>query len=193
MIRGERILLCSNYMMKKIFIYLAPLLITFGVVHNSTAEEFEKLSAYKVTTYNLGALMDFQETADIRLQNFEPLLITSTKADILNHQSLTEPSLRTTPDLGTSTGFAISAEYKPTDSFSLQGTFGMAKNNWDPSLDEHESSWEANLGLVYKLLDNLNYEVHFGYMETGDVFKERSTYSDVESIIMVSNKLSMSF
>lgn len=179
--------------MKKLIIYLTPLLFLTCTLQNASAEELEMLSAYKVTTYNLGALMDFQETADIQLRNYEPLMITSTKADILNHQSLTESSLRTTPDLGTSTGFAISAQYQPTNQFAVQGTFGIAKNNWDPSVAEHESSWEANLGVVYRLLDNLNYEVHFGYMETGDVFKERNSYSDVESIIMVSNKLSMSF
>lgn len=179
--------------MKKATTYILALLIVAGFVQGVCAEELEKLSAYKVTTYNLGALLDYRETADIQLRNFEPLMIASTKADILNGQSLTEASLRTTPDLGTSTGFAISAEYSPTSQFAVQGTFGVAKNNWDPSEAEHESSWEANLGLIYRLLDNLNYEVHFGYMETGDVFKERNSYSDVEAIIMVSNKLSMSF
>ena len=179
--------------MKKLQICIIPVICLLLTGINAGAEELEKLSAYKVTTYNLGALMDFQEVSDIRLRNYEPLMITSSKADILNDQALTERHLRTTPDIGTSTGFAISAEYKPASKLAVQGTFGMTRNNWDPSLDEHESSWEANLGLVYKLLDNLSYEVHFGYMETGDLFKERNSYSDVENIIMVSNKLSMSF
>jgi hypothetical protein len=30
-------------------------------------------------------------------------------------------------------------------------------------------------------------------MDTGDIFKERNAYTDVESIIMISNQLTMSF
>lgn len=179
--------------MKRIITYFTPVFFLLLAVGNSQAEEPEMLSAYKVTTYNLGALMDFQGSSDIRLRNYEPLMITSSKADMLNDQAASSNQLSTTPDIGSSTGFAISAEYQPLSKFLVQGTFGMTRNNWNPGLDEHESSWEANLGLVYRLLDNLNYEVHFGYMETGDLFRERNSYSDVENIIMVSNKLSMSF
>ncbi len=177
-------------MKKLLSIICLTLIVVVG--QNVMAEELEKLSAYKVTTYNLGALLDYNGGSDIQLRNYEPLMITSTKADILNEQSTGE-QLRTTPDLGASSGFAISAEYQPISSLALQGTFGMAKNNWDPSNDEHKGSWEANLGVIYNLIDNLNYEIHFGYMATGDLFRERNSYSDVENIIMVSNKLSMSF
>lgn len=179
--------------MKKIVLHIVPLIFLLIPFQAVAAEELETLSAYKVTTYNLGALLDFQESSDISLQNYEPLMITSTKADILNDQVASGDPMKTTADLGATRGFAIAAEYTPHPQFSVQGAFGMARNSWDPSVAEHESSWEANLGLVYKLLNNLNYEIHFGYMETGDIFKERSSYSDVENIIMVSNKLSMSF
>jgi hypothetical protein len=30
-------------------------------------------------------------------------------------------------------------------------------------------------------------------MDTGDLFSDKSTYADVESIIMISNRLTMSF
>lgn len=179
--------------MKKTFLHIIPVIFLLIPWQATAADELETLSAYKVTTYNLGALLDFQDSRDINLQNFEPLMIASTKADILNDQVASGDPMKTSADLGATRGFAIAAEYTPHPQFSVQGAFGMASNSWDPSVAEHESSWEANLGLVYKLLNNLNYEVHFGYMETGDLFKERSTYSDVESIIMVSNKLSMSF
>ena len=39
----------------------------------------------------------------------------------------------------------------------------------------------------------LAYEVHFGYMDTGDLFQEVDTYSEVESILMISNQLTLSF
>lgn len=179
--------------MRKSALHIVSLILLLMPLQASAADKLETLSAYKVTTYNLGALLDYQESQDISLQNYEPLMITSTKADILNDQVVSGDTMKTTADLGASRGFAISAEYTPHPQISVQGAFGMTKNSWDPSVAEHESSWEANLGLVYKLLNNLNYEVHFGYMDTGDLFKERSTYSDVEAIIMVSNKLSMSF
>ena len=179
--------------MRHYALHIASFLLLLLPQQAFAADERETLSAYKVTTYNLGALLEYQESQHINLRNFEPLMITSTKADILNDQVISGDRMKTTADLGASRGFAISAEYTPHPQISVQGAFGMAKNSWDPSVAEHESSWEANLGLVYKLLDNLNYEVHFGYMDTGDLFKERSTYSDVEAIIMVSNKLSMSF
>lgn len=180
--------------MRNTFIYISALALLILSHQTGAAEELETLSAYKVNTYNLGALLEFQESANISLANFEPLMITSSKADILNDQSKSADAMSTTADISSARGFAIAAEYKPTAQLSVQGAFGMATNNWG-SLDaaERQSSWEANLGLVYKLLDNLNYEIHFGYMETGDLFKERNSYSDVENIIMVSNKISMSF
>ena len=87
------------------------------------------------------------------------------------------------------------AQFNATKKFSLLGAFGLTRNLWAPdSINyENESSWEANLGVIYKLLNNLSYEIHFAYMDTGDLFTERSSYNDVESIIMVSNQLTMSF
>ncbi len=69
------------------------------------------------------------------------------------------------------------------------------KNLWSPDSINYgnESSWEANLGVIYKLMNNLSFELHFAYMDTGDLYTRRSSYSDVESIIMVSNRLTMSF
>jgi hypothetical protein len=158
-----------------------------------SAQELETHSVYKVTTYNLGALLDDRNNTNLSLRNYEPLLITSTKADILNSQPLVSPHLNTTPLPNATRGFAISAEYNASAQIAVQGVFGVTKNNWESQNLDQNSSWEANLGLVYRFLDNLSYEIHFGYMETGSLLSERSSYSDVESIIMVSNKLTMSF
>ena len=157
------------------------------------AADLETHSVYKVTTYNLGALIGQQNSANLNVRNYEPLLITSTKADILNDQQVRNEQLSTTPRPNSTQGFAVAAEYNASSQLAVQGVFGVTKNNWAPSSLDQNSSWEANLGVVYRLLDNLNYELHFGYMATGDLLKERSSYSDTESIIMISNKLSMSF
>lgn len=160
---------------------------------NAEAADLETHSVYKVTTYDLGALLGEPEESGLRIRNYEPLLITGSKADIFSGAPVQTSSLAPMPDKETIKGFAIAAEYNATSNFTVQGALGFTQNRWDVSTLGNETSWEANLGLVYKFLDNLSYEIHFGYMETGDLFKERSTYSDIENIIMVSNKLTMSF
>ncbi len=158
------------------------------------AQELETHSVYKVTTYNLGALLEDKNNPNLSLRNYEPLLITSTKADILNNRAVVSQHPNTTPTPNATRGFAISAEYSASPQIAVQGIFGVTKNNsWETQNLDQNASWEANLGLVYRFLDNLSYEIHFGYMETGSLLSERSSYSDVESIIMVSNKLTMSF
>ena len=120
-------------------------------------------------------------------------MITDSASDILSGESfLTELSSQT----GKSAphGFAVAAEFLATPSLAFHGAIGVTKGNWDAeaSLDS-ESSWEANIGVVYNFFNTLAYEVHFGYLDTGDVFEQNSSYSEVDAIIMISNQLSMSF
>ncbi len=157
------------------------------------AEDLETHSVYKVTTYNLGAFLEENSVTASSMQNYEPLLITSTKADILNEQHtvsvpFTEGNASHSPQ-----GFAIAAEYSASPQLAVQGVIGVTHRLSDSNASGNLSSWEANLGVIYHFLDNLSYQIHFGYMETGDIFSERNSYSDVESIIMISNKLTMSF
>jgi len=160
---------------------------------NTNAADLETHSVYRVTTYDLGTFLGETEESGLRIRNYEPLLITGTKADIFTGDPVANTSLAARPDKESIKGFAISAEYSATNNFTVQGALGFAQNKWETNNVSGEASWEANLGVIYKFLDNLSYEIHFGYMETGDLFKERSTYSDIENIIMVSNKLTMSF
>lgn len=153
----------------------------------------ETHSVYKVTTYNLGALLGDQGSSNLGLRNYEPLMITSTKADILSVNPAKANSLKGTSTQNGAKGFAIAAEYSATPRFALQGVLGVTQDIKPNSAFDAESSWEANLGLIYRFLDNLSYEVHFGYMDAGNLLRERSSYSDTESIIMISNKLTMSF
>ena len=162
----------------------------------STVQAGEQVShsLYKVTTYNLGTSIDFQEFSTVNYQEkFDPLLITNSQADILDAEQLNDPRFETSVNRSATNGFAIAAQYSPTAKIALQGVMGITKNNWDPNTAKHESSWEANLSVIYKMFHNFSYEVHFGYMDTGDLFKERNSYKDVESIIMISNQLTMSF
>lgn len=152
---------------------------------------------YKVTSYNLGAIIDPENIENARFSaDYSPLLITGTAADIFDSEHKASVSLgETTSATSGINGFALSASFEATQRISVQGAFGLTRNLWAPdSINyESESSWEANLGIIYKLLDNLSYELHFGYLDTGDIFTDRSSYTDVESIIMISNKLTMGF
>ena len=154
-------------------------------------------SAYKVTSYNLGAILSFQESGVLnRSRDFKPLFITSTTSDILNSEyektvSLGDATSRTT----NIQSVALSAQFDATSKISVFGTLGLTRNLWTPELigNVNDPSWEANLGIIYKLLNNVSYELHFGYMDVGNLFTDRSSYSDVENIIMISNQLTLSF
>lgn len=154
-------------------------------------------SAYKVTSYDLGAIQGFlNKNKSQNRKNFEPLFITKSAANNLNseHQitvSLGEPD----SDQASISSFAVSAQFDATSKISIHGAFGISRNLWTPDLFDSVNgpSWEANFGIIYKLLNNVSYELHFGYMETGDLFHDQSSYSDVENIIMINNKLSLSF
>lgn len=168
-------------------------LVLLAFAHGAQAEETTTHSLYKVTTFNLGASVDFQDFSSVNSAKYRPLLITNSKIDILGADRFRDVNFNISEEKSGVSGFAIAAEYSPLSKIAVQGVVGVTKNNWDPNTAEHKSSWEANLGVIYKMFGNLRYEMHFGYMDTGDVFKERNTYTDVESIIMISNQLTMSF
>ncbi len=161
-------------------------------------EDLSTHSAYKVTSYHLGAITDYQKNgASVAAWDFTPLFITNSTSDILNSEHQKSVSFGGVVPGSQShlSSVALSAQFDATEKISFQGAFGVTRNLWTPDLFDsmNGSSWEANLGVVYKLLNNISYELHFGYMDTGDLFNNQSSYSDVESIIMISNQLTLSF
>ena len=154
-------------------------------------------SFYKVTSYNLGAVFEHQEEDIlIKRKNSNPLLITNTAADILNNEfENTVAWVEIAPHTTSTNTIALSATFETTEKLTLATAFGLTRDLWTPDSTEFEnkSSWEANLGVIYNLFNNLSYELHLGYMEPGNLFTNKSSYSNVESIIMISNKLTLSF
>jgi hypothetical protein len=184
--------------MKKIIVF--HILIVLQLFFQSStliAADLSAHSAYKVTSYNLGTIQELQgKTTLNQSRDFNPLLITNTTADVLNSErQKTVYSDDTASHNSNINSIALSGQFDATKNISLQGAFGITRNLWTPDLtgSVNGSSWEANLGVIYKLLNNLSYELHFGYMDTGDLFSDRNSYSDVENIIMISNQLSLSF
>ena len=178
-------------LLKKIFTYSA--FVALISASSAFAADTESHSVYRVTSYNFGALDGNSSGGLNEMTASFPLLITGYQSDILGDMNLDSEAFLTTPKSSATGGFALAAEYSPTEKFSVQGAFGITSSDWDPGTEENESSWEANLGIIYNLFNNVSYGVHFGYMETGDVYKRRDTYNDVESVIMVSNQLTLSF
>lgn len=154
-------------------------------------------SFYKITSYNLGAVLDSQDGTNIlNRKSSHPLLITNTTTDILNSEFENTVSwVEINPHTTSSNTIALSATFETTDNLTLSTAFGVTRNLWttDGTDYENKSSWEANLGVIYRLVNNLSYELHLGYMDPGDLFTDKSSYSNVESIIMVSNQLTLSF
>ncbi len=177
--------------MKMLSTYIAIILLVSGLGSFASAANLEGHQQYRIVSYNFSS--DDTSSTDSSVK-FGPLLITGSTSDILTN-NLYGPSEYGVNDPKFVTDvFAVSADFSATPELSLHGSIGITKNRWDAALDpDYDSSWEANLGVIYKLFNNIRYEVHFGYMDTGDLFKESQAYSDVESIIMISNKLSMSF
>jgi hypothetical protein len=179
------------------FFFFASLAISLTLAATSVpAQDLTTHSAYRVTSYDLNGLLNHQDGSASRyLVDFKPLLITNNVSDILSSEHFSRVSLgKEAPDIIIE-GIALSATFDATRKISLQGAFGVTRNHWvsDALKSDSEASWEANLGVIYKFLDYLSYELHFGYMDSGSLFIDRSSYSNEESIIMVSNRLTMSF
>ena len=91
-------------------------------------------------------------------------------------------------------GITLKAAYAPTSTITFHSSIGLTNTSSDERLDYTERiGWELDLGMAYKFLDNFAYEVHFGYMDTGQLFTESNKYADIENITIVTNKLTMSF
>ncbi len=173
----------------RIFILMA-LVITTAPVGAFAADE-DTHSVYRVTSYHFGE--SNLQKSNAGSNPYGNLIITGTQADVLGDMNLDNDGLSPSAKNSLISGFSLSAEYAPTSNIALIGSDGITTSNWEPGAEDTHSSWEANLGIIYKIFNNVSYGVHFGYMDTGDVYREKNSYSDVESVIMVSNQLSLSF
>ncbi|NNK94230.1 MAG: hypothetical protein HKP41_07760 [Desulfobacterales bacterium] len=176
--------------------FVLLLLFALAVAGPAVAEErFGGTSRYQINgyTFDYDAVTETEGGLQLELSRFKPLMITNSASDILTDDPFLSELLSQTGKSAPH-GFAVAAEFLATPSLAFHGAIGVTKGNWDAnaSLDT-ESSWEANIGVVYNFFDTLAYEVHFGYLDTGDVFEQKSSYSDVDAIIMISNQLTMSF
>jgi len=189
----------SNNVMKSLYKNsLLSVLLAFSVMVLSapaSADDAQVMPPVKISGYSFDYDAVSETESGIRLETsrFKPLMITNAAADLFGTKPLSD-SFSLSTGRSAPHGFAVAAEYLATPDLAFLGAIGVTKGNWDADASlETESSWEANIGLVYRFFNSLSYEVHFGYMDTGDLLKRVDTYSEVESIIMISNQLTLSF
>ena len=136
---------------------------------------------------------------------FEPLyILTGRHTGMLNNDLFSN----NTGNLSTAGvhAFIVAADYKVSDALTLHGAIGYAEADEAVQTNaagaavapsyagrDDEYGWEYNIGAAYKLLDNLTYEAHFGYLDTGDFFNSTATSNDAENVYMLSHSLTMTF
>lgn len=141
---------------------------------------------------------DFSRYGDFSLyrdnqKGFRPLyILTGTQADIFTEDSSENSFAAQTRSAGID-GIAFVADYKATPRIKLHTAIGAASADKTPLNKNNYFGWEANIGLGYKILDNLTYELHLGYMATGDFFKQDDVDIETEDITIITQHLTLKF
>jgi hypothetical protein len=125
--------------------------------------------------------------------DFEPLyILTGSKTNILNGDMGASPVGSAVRQSG---AYAVAwlGDFKASEDLTLHGGLGWGQADEAPAGWDDAYGWELDLGLAYKLYQNLTYELHFGWWAVGDFAK--LGYSDLETkdILLLSHHLSMKF
>ena len=90
--------------------------------------------------------------------------------------------------LGVHGSFAVS------DSLSVNSAIAYAQAEDEQTGWDDEYGWEIDFGVVYDLMENLTYQVDFGYLMTGDFFAEDAGSGlDAEDVYSLTHRLTMEF
>ncbi|MBC8208930.1 MAG: hypothetical protein H8E79_07170 [Desulfobulbaceae bacterium] len=146
-------------------------------------------SAFKITGY----IFDSGTEAKSATNPAMPQLMAGAIDKIMAAENGVSSEFSTTGRSIPPRSFAIGATFSATDKLTLLSTIGITQPQNEPFIYNSNFGWELDLGVAYKLLNNLTYEVHFGYMDTGEAFTESPTLTEVEKITILTNKLTMSF
>ena len=127
---------------------------------------------------------------------FEPLyILTGRHTGMLNNDVFTtNPNTASMSTAGVHAVVAA-ADYAVSNQLSLHGAIGWAQaDETQLAGQDDEYGWEYNVGAAYKLLDNLTYEAHFGYLDTGDFFNGANNSPDItENVYLMTHSLTMTF
>lgn len=167
-------------MKSKIISILA--LFIFTMASSASADSLDTRGAYTITGYIFDMGTSLQSNAGQARPQLLPGAMDRISGAEFNGTQTRPPR-----------SFALGAAFSATDKLTLLSTIGIAQHSDEPFIYNSNFGWEIDLGVAYKLLNNLTYEVHFGYMDTGEAFKDSPTLTEVEEITILTNKLTMSF
>ena len=131
---------------------------------------------------------------------FEPLyILTGRHTGILNND-IFNGSTASASAAGVH-AIVAAADYAVSNQLTLHGAIGWAKADENvykngavlTASNDDEYGWEYNVGAAYKLLDNLTYEAHFGYLDTGDYFNGNSATDITNNVYLMTHSLTMTF
>jgi hypothetical protein len=127
--------------------------------------------------------------------DFEPLyILTGVFGNILNNdQTSAVGSFGDAAKKAGSNAFILTGDFAASQDLTLHAGFGYAMADKEMAGYDDEYGFEYNAGVAYKLVDNLVYAVHLGYLDTGDFFKMGTKYKDTNAIFLASHHLTMSF
>jgi len=165
---------------------------------NAHADENRFLPGeYKLIAYTLsnGSSDIHPESNSSKSFSFHSLYISpDAMSTVLNREELLLGVPQENINKSNYQGFAIRAVYSPIPAITFHSSFGLRDTMENKAIDYTDRvGWEVDLGLAYKFLNNFAYEVHFGYMDTGELFRESNSLANVDNISIVTNKLTMSF
>ncbi|MCX5864887.1 MAG: hypothetical protein NTW42_07420 [Deltaproteobacteria bacterium] len=126
---------------------------------------------------------------------FEPLyILTGRHTGMLNNDIFSGQTTAMSRD-GVH-ALVLAADYAASNRLTLHGAVAWGKaDKVNIANKDDEYGREYNLGSAYKLLDNLTYEAHFGYLDTGDYFKSETNLNDsqTENVYILTHSLTMTF
>ena len=125
--------------------------------------------------------------------DFEPLyVLTGAKTSILNNDMGSSNEYGAKARNAGVHAIVLSADFQASDKLGLHAAVGAAEAASELPGYDSDYGYEVNAGASYKLLDNLTYNLHFGWLATGDFFK-LGTANDVQDITVLYNNLTMTF
>ena len=132
---------------------------------------------------------------------FEPLYVLTGKSTGIMNNRVYSGLTSTASEAGLH-AIVAAADYAVSNQLTLHGAIGWAKADeavyWDGTNAQATNGsktygWEYDLGAAYKLLDNLTYEAHFGYLDTGDYFNMDSPTDITKNVYVLTHSLTMTF
>lgn len=183
--------------MKRNFSILLAVIFTCVAFNVHAEENVLQKGEYKLIAYTLsnGSSDAYSENNSSKSISFQSLYISPEAMNtVLNREDSFLDNSAADINKGSYQGFAIRAAYAPTSAITFHSSLGLTDTLDDKDLDYTDRvGWEVDLGVAYKFLNHFAYEVHFGYMDTGELFKNSNSLNDVDDITIITNKLTMSF